>query len=156
MQMQLTLITPERRLTLLNLRQVVFQTPQGETGMLPGHAALVSLCACGIVRAFRHEADANDPPLCFVVGTGSVRAFDDHVVLLTKRMRCENELDAEETQAELDEVITTLTTLDPILDQEDYDDFTRDAAFCEAVLALDRELSQRHPNLTSTFEDSKF
>jgi len=150
MPMQLTIITPERRLTLPNLRQVVFQTPQGETGVLPGHAALVSLCACGIVRAFRVEADASDPPLCFVVGTGSVRAFDDHVVLLTKRMRREDELDAEVTQAELDEAITTLATLDPILDDEDHNDFTRIATFCEAMLALDRELSQRRPNLTGS------
>jgi len=148
MQLQLTIITPERRLSLSNLRQVIFQSPQGETGVLPGHAALVSLCTCGIVRAFSNESDANDPPQCFVVGNGSVRAFDDHLVLLTKRLRCEDELETDDAHEALDEVTATLGTLDPYLDQEEYHEWLKDANFYEAVLSLDREVLQRRVNLT--------
>jgi len=148
MQLQLTIITPERRLSLSNLRQIIFQSPQGETGVLPGHAALISLCACGIVRAFSRQADANDPPQCFVVGNGSVRAFNDHLVLLTKRLRGEDELDADDALEALDDATTTLGTLDPYLDREEYDEWLRDSDFYEAVLSLDREVLQRRVNLT--------
>lgn len=132
----------------LNLRQVIFQAPRGETGILPGHAALISLCASGIVRAFANEADAHDPPLCFVVGAGSVRAVDDHLVILTDRLHREAELDVENAQEELDEATAMLATLDPFLDQEAYEEWLRDAKFYEAVLTLDREVLQRHANLT--------
>lgn len=149
MQLELTILTPEQRLTLPNLRQVVFQSAHGEVGLLPGHAAMISLCACGIVRAFSNDADANDPPRCFVVETGLMRAHDDHLVLSTKRVCHEDELDVEAAQDAFDEATAMLATLDPFLDEEIHDEWLRNAAFCEAVLALDRELSQRHPNLAS-------
>ncbi|MFU8893893.1 MAG: hypothetical protein ACNA8L_09720 [Luteolibacter sp.] len=147
MSLALTIITPERRLHMPSLRQCVFQSPQGETGVLPGHVSFITLTSCGIVRAYDHDARDDAPPISFAVGNGSLRAFDDQLVLLVKRLRCEEEIDVDATQAELDDLTTTLGILDPVLDKETYDDCTRAAAFCEAILRLDRELSRRHPSL---------
>jgi len=141
--MELSLVTPERRITLRNLRQVVFPSPKGETGILQGHAALVSLCDHGVVRTFREDPDFHDTPTCFVVGRGSVRAIGDQVVILTMRMLAENELDAEIAQADLDDAQATLQTLDPVLDYGLYQTSINEIAFCEAILVLHREVLQR-------------
>jgi len=146
MSLSLTIITPERRFHLPGLRQVVFHSPQGETGVLPGHVRFITLTSCGIIRAYQQDARETDPPLCFAVGNGSLRADEDQLVLLVKRLRREDEIDVDATQSELDELTTTLATLDPVLDLETFNDCTRAASFCEAILRLDREISMRNPD----------
>lgn len=145
MTLTLTILTPERKIRLPELRHVVFQSPQGETGILPEHAACITLTSCGIVRAYRANARDSDPPQCFAVGNGSLRLDNNCLVLLVKRLCHEDELDGEATIKELDALNTRLSTLDPILDFETFNDCTRAAAFCGACLQLDREMAMRNP-----------
>jgi len=146
MSLALSIVTPERRFDLPTLRQVVFQSPQGETGVLPGHAPFITLTSCGIIRLYHQDARAEDPPLCFAVGNGSLRAGENRLVLLVKRLCHEDDIDVDAAQEDLDELNATLETLDPLLDLETFNDCSRAAAFCEAILALDREISRRQPN----------
>lgn len=146
MSLALTIITPERRFHFPGLRLIVFPSPLGETGVLPGHATFISLSACGILRIYPEDAHPDDPPLCFAVGSGSLRFFDERLIMLVKRIRREDQLDIDATHAELDEWTKTFGTLDPVLDKENFDDCARAIRFCEAMLALDCELAQRNPN----------
>lgn len=146
MPLVLTIITPERRFHLPNLQQLVFQSPQGETGILPGHATFITLTSCGIIRAYHQDARPEDPAICFAVGNGSLRADQDQLVLLVKRLCREDEIDVDATQADLDELTAKLAILDPILDLETFNDSTRAAAFCEAIFRLEREVAMRNPN----------
>lgn len=141
MTLSLTLITPERQFHLAGLRQVVFQSPQGETGILPGHAACITLTTCGVLRAFRADARESAPPACFAVGNGSLRLTGDHLVMLVKRLCHQNELDADTAFRDLEALQRRMSTLDPVLDLETFNDCMRAAAFCEACIRLDREIA---------------
>ena len=140
MQLELTIITPERRLHLPALRQVLFQTPQGEAGLLPGHAAIVTLAESGIVRAFPAGPDPNAAPHRLVTSSGVMRAIGDHLTLLIQHVETEAEIDAESAHAVLHEASAMFATLDPVLDAEDYLYWTRTAEFNRAILALADEL----------------
>jgi len=144
MKLDLTIITPERRLQLDDLGQVLFQTPQGEVGLLPGHAALITRSECGIIRAFSMLGDPRRPPRCFVTNSGFLRAIDDHITLLIQHVRTEDEIDAEAAQAEIDEAHVMLTTLDPVLDEVDHTYWSRTIDFNMAVLRLAAEIDARH------------
>lgn len=144
MHLDLVIVTPERRLDLPKLRQVVLQTPQGEAGLLPGHAALVSLVDCGTLRAYADGVDPEKPPQRFVVRAGHIRAIGDALVLVTPEVVREDELNAETAQAELDEAEAMLATLDPVHDAADHGEWAEAACFFEALLALDHELAHRH------------
>ncbi len=150
MDLDLIILTPERKHHLPRLRQLVFQSPQGEAGVLPGHAPLLSLVDTGVVRAFAAGRDPNAHPLSFVVAQGSLRAIDDHIVLLTQRADRENELDIDMIRAELDHAEIRATSLDPIDEAEALEEAIQTTRYCEAVFALDREISTRHPDLTTS------
>jgi F0F1-type ATP synthase epsilon subunit len=140
MQLELTIITPERRLHLPALRQVCFQTPQGETGLLPGHASLITLAECGLVRAFPAGPDPNAPPQSLVTSSGIMRAHGDRLTLLIQHLETEEEIDAEAARTQLQEATAMFATLDPVLDAEDYTYWTRTADFNRAILALAGEM----------------
>lgn len=143
MELELTIITPERRLNLRGLRQVMFQTPQGEAGLLPGHAALVTLAECGILRAFPAGQHSDKPPTCFVIGSGVLRAIDDRMTILVQDLQTEAEIDAGTAQQELDHALSTLATLDPAFDAEDFIRWRRTEDFNVAALALAEEMAGR-------------
>lgn len=148
MDLDLTIITPERKHHLPHLRQFVFQSLQGEAGLLPGHAPLLSLVDTGVLRAFVSGVDYANPPISFAIGQGSIRAIDNHAVMLTQRAEREDELDADAARAELDEAEATITTLDPILDAEAHLQCLESARYAETVIALHEDIATRHPDLT--------
>ena len=146
MPLSLTIITPERKFDFPDLRLVVFPSPQGETGILPGHTPCITLTSCGIVRVHRSDLPESAQPVRFAVGNGSLRLEDDHLVLLVKRLCHQNDLDIKSVHRNLDALRTRLSTLDPVLDLEVFNDCTRASAFCEACLRLDRETAPRTPH----------
>ena len=150
MELELTIITPERKHQVPRLRQVVFPSPTGEIGILPGHAALLSIVDTGLVRAFAAGRDANAPPLSFIVANGSIRAIDNHLTLLTQRADREDELELDAIHAELGHAEHRVATLDPLYDADAREEAIHATNYCAAAIALEQEISTRHPDLTST------
>lgn len=104
MALELTIVTPDRKVRVGGLRMLVFQTPQGETGLLQGHAPLIGRVDCGVARAFPAGGDDPLPPRLFATSSGFVRASDDRVMLLLERMLEAAEIDVDATHAELSRV----------------------------------------------------
>ena len=84
MSLELTIITADQHLHYPRVSQIVLPTPQGQLGILPGHAWLVSLVDCGVLRVFLAGSDTAHPnrPLLLALSTGLAKISNDHVILL--------------------------------------------------------------------------
>lgn len=97
MNLALEILIPGKTLRLSGLRCVVFQSPDGEVGVMPGHVPMIVLVECGILRAESSEGVKR-----FAAGTGVARVTADKVSLLVHDLAAEDEIDAEEVRGTLE------------------------------------------------------
>jgi F-type H+-transporting ATPase subunit epsilon len=101
MALELTIVTADKRFHYTRVTQVVIPTPQGQLGILPGHAPLVSLVASGVLRVFLAETGKSTlpapQPVLFALATGMARVANDHIVLLMSEVHTHEEIDYEKT-----------------------------------------------------------
>jgi len=136
MALELTILTPERRLSIGGLRMLVFQTPQGETSLLQGHAPLIGRVDCGVTRAFLPDGDFPRPPRLFATGAGFIRAIDDRVMLLLERMVEAENVDIDWMHAELTRVEYALGGIIAELEPDSFAALREIESFVHASLAV--------------------
>lgn len=110
--LELEIATPERQLVREQATEVQLPGKEGYLGILPGHAALLSLLGTGsltYVAAGRKR--------CLSVHGGFVEISDDHVRVLANVAERAEEIDVAKARADLDkanqEVINPALGVDP-------------------------------------------
>jgi F-type H+-transporting ATPase subunit epsilon len=89
MALQLLVVTPERKVVETEADEVQLPGAEGYLGILPGHAALITLLKAGVLsfrRSGRSEA--------FAVSSGFAEILDDRVSVLADSAEPGTEIDA--------------------------------------------------------------
>jgi F-type H+-transporting ATPase subunit epsilon len=139
MSLELTIITADKRFHFPGVTQVVIPTPQGQTGILPGHAPLVSLVVHGVLRIFPadpEKASTSPPsPILFALATGLARIFNDHIVLLMNEACAHDEIDPDKAISRSHELALAQSSHAPLgrIDRQDLED---EAGFANAQLEV--------------------
>ncbi|OYT73849.1 MAG: ATP synthase F1 subunit epsilon [Chloracidobacterium sp. CP2_5A] len=99
MPLTLDIVTPERALPSQTAEEVVLPALDGEIGILPGHAALMSQLGVAGLLTYRQGGKET---LAFVT-QGFVEALGDRVTVLTERAELAEDIDIEDARARLRE-----------------------------------------------------
>jgi F-type H+-transporting ATPase subunit epsilon len=95
MPLQLQVVTPERQVVETEADEVQLPGSEGYLGILPGHAALITLLKPGVLsykRSGRSEA--------FAVSSGFAEVLEDRVSVLADLAEPGNEIDARAAEQE--------------------------------------------------------
>lgn len=98
-QLQLEVVTPERRLLAESVNAVNVPGRNGELGILPGHAALISELQTGVLS---YTEDGSTFQL--LVSGGFVEVNDDRVSVLAEVAERPEEMDAARARASRDQL----------------------------------------------------
>ncbi len=77
-------VTPERRVLAVDAAEIVLPGEEGDMGVLPGHAPVVTLLRPGLVEI--RLADGADPAHRFFVKGGFAEILRDRAVLLVEEV----------------------------------------------------------------------
>jgi len=91
---RLEIVTPERKVYSEDVRMVVLPGSEGEFGVLPDHAPLVSALKIGIIRV-HHEGKVTK----IAVSGGFVEVRDSKVTVLANAAELEDQIDVQRAQA---------------------------------------------------------
>jgi F-type H+-transporting ATPase subunit epsilon len=128
---QLEIVSPARPLFRGEAGSVVAQSHDGEIGILPGHAPLVSLLGTGIVRV--HYAGLKEGDERFAVRGGFLQVLGKKVTLLVTQAVRESEVDAPKAKAALAKALEGLRH--PKSDGE-FERLLDERRWCEAQLKI--------------------
>jgi F-type H+-transporting ATPase subunit epsilon len=95
MALQLQVVTPERKVVETEADEVQLPGAEGYLGILPGHAALITLLKTGVLsyrRSGRSEA--------FAVSSGFAEVLDDRVSVLADSAESGSEIDARAAESD--------------------------------------------------------
>jgi F-type H+-transporting ATPase subunit epsilon len=95
MPLQLEVVTPERKVVETEADEVQLPGAEGYLGVLPGHAALITLLKPGVLsyrRSGRSEA--------FAVSSGFAEVLDDRVSVLADSAESGSEIDARAAESD--------------------------------------------------------
>jgi F-type H+-transporting ATPase subunit epsilon len=104
--MQLDIVTPERSVVSETVDAVTVPGREGELGILPGHAALISSLKSGILT-YTKGGDARR----MVISGGFVEVSNDRVSVLADTAEFSDEIDTAAARAELDSIDRTMGNL---------------------------------------------
>jgi F-type H+-transporting ATPase subunit epsilon len=127
--MVLEMILPDRRIEIHGLVAVVFQSGDGEIGVLGGHAPLICEVRAGTLCAMQ----GHDRRQRFVTGQGLARIDKDRVCLLLMDLIEEDQIDEAAARRQLQRA-----RAEAALHPADGDDYEQQVRFAEAQLALVR------------------
>src|SRR6058998_1497135 len=96
---QLVIVTPERKLLSESIVEVTLPGADGELGVLPGHAALISELGIGELR-YRTAGGALSEPIAVIRGFTEV--LPDCVTVLAETAERPEEIDLERAKAALE------------------------------------------------------
>lgn len=102
----LDIVTPERSVVSETVDSVTVPGREGELGILPGHAALISSLKSGILT-YAKGADTRR----MVVSGGFVEVSNDRVSVLADTAEFADEIDAAASRAEMDAIDRTMANL---------------------------------------------
>ncbi len=122
---QLIVVTPERQLLHEAVVEVTIPGLDGELGILPGHAPLITELGIGELN-YRTSASAQPVPLTILAGFAEV--LPDRVTILAETAEHAKEIDVERAERALDRAQKRLASNDTNLDWD------------RATLALQRSL----------------
>lgn len=91
---RLEIVTPERRVYSGEVRFVVLPGVEGELGILPAHAPLMTALDIGIIRV-QHEGKT----MKFAVSGGFAEVRDSRVVVLARTCEAAEEIDVARAEA---------------------------------------------------------
>lgn len=96
---QLVIVTPERQLLSERVVEVTLPGADGELGVLPGHAPLITELGIGELR-YRTVAGAMSDPIAVIRGFAEV--LQDRVTVLAETAERAEEIDVERAKAALE------------------------------------------------------
>ena len=130
------IVTPERILYTNEVEMVVAPTIDGEIGVLPLHAPLVSVLRPGEIRV-KWNADKNVE--WFAVSGGYIQVHEDKVIILADEAAIVSKIDLERARRALELAKERATSIAEE-DTEGVSACERDLRWCE----LQVELAERH------------
>ena len=111
--MKLSIVTPERQVFSGPVESVVLPGAEGQLGILPMHARLVTLLQPGEV-CYRHEAHDH----YLVVGEGFVEVTQESVTIMTDMAAEEREIDEDVERAAIERARKALAEADHTPEEE--------------------------------------
>jgi F-type H+-transporting ATPase subunit epsilon len=129
------IVTPEAILYTNEVQMVVATTPEGEIGILPLHAALVTTLAPGEVR-LRFGDNATDWEYFSIAG-GYLQVHEDKVVILADHAVPVSQIDAARAKESADLIAARLAKLPPGAEGEgEREEILRDLEWAQAQLRV--------------------
>jgi F-type H+-transporting ATPase subunit epsilon len=110
---ELIVVTPERQIIREKVVEVVIPGLDGELGILPGHAPLITELGIGELR-YRSSASANAVALAIVSGFAEV--LPERVTVLAETAERAEEIDLARAEAALARAQKRVATSDPNID----------------------------------------
>jgi F-type H+-transporting ATPase subunit epsilon len=110
---ELVLVTPERQLLRESVVEVVLPGADGELGILPGHAPLITELGIGELR-FRAAGSNDEVHLAIIRGFAEV--LTDRVTVLAETAELAEEIDIERAKQALERAQARITAGDPDID----------------------------------------
>lgn len=110
-KIQLTIVTRERKITEVEVDEVVLPGLDGELGILPGHTPMLALLKIGPMR-YR----VGNTVERLVLAWGFAEVLADRVIVLAERGALPSEIDpaaAEQERRDAEREIATLSSHDP-------------------------------------------
>ena len=95
---QLEIVTPEKVEMTAQVEMVIVPGVEGEFGVLPGHAPLVTEIVPGMLRVFETSEDGTKKEVHLANSTGFVEVKDDKVIILADTAELPDEIDLERAQ----------------------------------------------------------
>ena len=114
MSMHLDIVTPEKKVFSDVVENVYLPGADGEMGILPSHAGLVTALQAGELR-YLHNGETGT----LAVGSGFAEITQEKVVVLTDMALGEDEIDEEETENAMERAKEQLNSQDHDLDTEE-------------------------------------
>ncbi len=130
------IVTPERIVYTNEVEMVVAPTIDGEIGILPLHAPLVSVLRPGEVRV---KWNADKDIEWFAVSGGYVQIHEDKVIILADDAEAASKIDLERARTALELTRERLASI-AVEDTDEVNACERDLRWCE----LQVELAERH------------
>src|SRR5208337_1476726 len=93
---ELSVVTPERQLLQENVVEVIIPGLDGELGILPGHAPLITELGIGELR---YRTAASSQPILLAVLSGFAEVLPDRVTLLAETAERAEEIDLSRAEA---------------------------------------------------------
>ncbi len=112
-KLNLEIVTPERSLFSGSVEQVAVPGADGELGILPGHAALVSKLGVGVIT-YHQEGQVTHLYCC----CGFVEVLPESVSVLADEALAKQELDVRRAEEQKAEAEALLRSRDPNTDYE--------------------------------------
>lgn len=131
MNFSLTVVTPEGALVFHGVKSVLFQTPDGERGILAGHEPMICLVDAGLLRVTSVQADE-----WFATGEGLVRVDGGGVTLLVHEFAADSQVDEAAAAAARDHALRQLALPEIAITPAARDELRRELRHAEACLAL--------------------
>jgi F-type H+-transporting ATPase subunit epsilon len=114
MPLQLDIVTPEKKIFSDTVDNVYLPGADGEMGILPQHAGLVTALKPGELRYLR-----NGQVETLAIGSGFAEVTQTKVIVLTDSALGEAEIDEEHVEAAIKRAHDKLATIDHNLDVEE-------------------------------------
>jgi len=109
-KMKLSIYTPETALLVQKpVQEVLVPSAKGELGILPSHAALISLLQAGVLK-YKTAANASWDKVA--IGWGYLEVLQDEVKVLAESAQTKEALDLAQTEKKLQVVEQTLKRRD--------------------------------------------
>ena len=114
MPLHLDIVTPEKKVFSDHVDNVYLPGADGEMGILPQHAGLVTALQPGELRyLFQGQV------VTLAIGSGFAEITQEKVVVLTDMALGENEIDEQQTEAAIERAKEQLHAVDHNLDSEE-------------------------------------
>ena len=126
------IVTPESILYTNEVQMVVATTPEGEIGILPLHAPIVTTLAAGEVRLRFGDSSADWE--FFSIAGGYLQVHEDKVIVLADAAVPVSQIDAERARESADLINARLVELPAECDERD--NLLRDLNWTEAQLRV--------------------
>jgi len=114
MPLHLDIVTPEKKIFSDTVENVYLPGADGEMGILPQHASLVTALQAGELR-YLH----NDQVVTLAIGSGFAEVSHTKVTVLTDMALGEDEIDEAQTEAAIKRAEEKLAGIDHSMDAEE-------------------------------------
>ncbi len=125
------IVTPEHIVYTNEVRMVVVPTIDGEIGILPLHAPLVSPLDPGEIRVMYDD----DQVEWFAISGGYIQVYEDKVIILADQAAASSQIDVERARQALQHARTRMAEL-PADDETQVNACMADLNWCEAQVAV--------------------
>lgn len=126
------IVTPERVVYSDEARMVVAPTIDGEIGIMPLHAPLVSALKPGEIRII-HDDDKVE---WFAISGGYVQVHEDKVIILADQAAAASQIDVERAREALERARRRMSEVEGTGEEEEVNACVADLNWCEAQMSV--------------------